>query len=109
MNKNLLYSTDIIEHDPAIYNAITALDDKYPNAIAIFGGALRAYDYINCDEPSFEKFVAYLPTVAKNAKFYRWHEGTVGALRRFCHLCLVDPMLVELYLGMSLNELCQIK
>lgn len=43
-------------------------------------------------------------SVVKNAIFYKWHEGTVGAVRRFCHLCLVDPALVELYFGMSIVD-----
>lgn len=98
-------STDFKWYDSGVHNAIMALDAKYSNAIPIFGGALGAYNHINGDNPDFSSFVRCLPSVAHNAIFFHWHEGVVGALRRFCHLCYVDPDLVELYLGMSLAEL----
>lgn len=107
MHKSM-YSTDFIWYNEGVHNAIMSLDAKYPNAIPVFGGALGAYDYINCDNPDFHKFAMCLSSVAHNATFFHWHEGVVGALRRFCHLCLVDPDLVELYLGMSLAELCEV-
>lgn len=92
-------------YDEGVHNAIVSLSDKYPNAIPIFGGALHAYNCVNCDTPNFHEFVSYIPNVIHSAKFYHWHEGVVGAIRRFCHLCFVDPCLVEIYLGMSLAEL----
>lgn len=106
MSKNLMYSEDFQWYDPAIYNAIMALDNKYPNAIPVFGGALGAYNHINSEHPDFNKFIRCLPEVVHSAKFYSWHEGIVGAVRRFCHLCLVDPNLVEVYIGVSLDEFC---
>lgn len=106
MNKQQ-YSDDFIWCDQNIYNAITALDNKYPNAIPVFGGALSAYNYINSDNPNFDKFISCIPTVIQNAQFYNWHEGVVGAIRRFCRLCLVDPALVEVYIGMPLEALVQ--
>ena len=104
MNK----STDTTWYDPAVYNAIIALDAKYPNAIPVFGGALGAYEHINSEHPNIKAFVFCLPEVVHSAKFHKWHEGTVGAVRRFCHLCLVDPQLVELYIGMPLHEFCEV-
>lgn len=98
-------SNDFIWYDKSVYNAITALDAKYPNAIPVFGGALGAYEYINSSTPDFDKFISCMVRVIDDAKFYNWHEGVVGALRRFCRLCYVDPALVELYIGMSFNEL----
>lgn len=98
-------SDDFIWYDKNIYNAIATLDVKYPNAIPIFGGALGAYEYINSSTPDFDKFVVCMTSVIHNAKFYNWHEGVVGALHRFCRLCLVDPALVELYIGMRFEEL----
>lgn len=91
-------------YNEGVHRAITALDEKYPNAIAIFGGALSAYNYVNCDNPDFKQFALYLPNVINNSKLYQWHEGVIGALRRFCRLCLVDPYLVELYIGMLFEE-----
>ena len=100
-----MYSEDFQWYDPVVYNAITALDNKYPNAIPVFGGALGAYNCINSDTPDLKQFVSYLPSVIHSAKFHKWHEGTVGALRRFCHLCFVDPSLIEAYIGYSFDEL----
>lgn len=87
-------SKDIQWYDKDVYNAINTLSTKYSNAIPVFGGALGVYEYINSDHPNFNA----LPSVVKNAIFYKWQ----GAVRRFCRLCLVDPALVELYFGMSI-------
>lgn len=86
-----------------IHDHIIALSNKYPkeNVVAIFGGALYAYEHVN----NFEKFVEYLQGVAHSAVFFKWHKGVADALRTFCHICYVDPTLVELYLGIHFNEL----
>lgn len=99
-----MYSTDIKWYNDGVYNAITALAEKHDNAIPVFGGALGAYEYINSDNPDFKSFVGYLPSVVSGAKFFKWYEGVVGALRTFCHLCFVDPALIECYIGMSFEE-----
>ena len=97
------YSEDFQWYNQGVCNAITALNGKYHNAIPIFGSALQAYEY----NPDLDKFVAKLPDVAISAKFYGWYEGVVGALYRFCHLCLIDPALIEAYIGMSFATLCE--
>ena len=83
---------------------IEGLGEKYNNAIPVFAPALWAYEAVSNESPNFEKFVSYLPAVVGNADFFKWHEGIPGALRRFCHICLVDPTLVEVYLGMPFEE-----
>lgn len=103
----MLNQSDFIWYDQGVYNAIMALDSKHDNAIPIFGGALSAYNHINCDKPDYGKFIRCLITAAKDAKFYRWHEGPIGAMRTFCRLCFIDPMLIELYIGMSLAEVAE--
>ena len=102
--KNAMYSNDILWYDPMIKSAVESLAEKYSNAIPIFGGALGAYNYVNSDTPDFKSFMLCLSHVASSAKFFKWHEGVAGAVRRFCRICLVDPALVELYLGARLNE-----
>ena len=97
MNKSA-YVADINDH--AVYNAIMALADEHHNAIPIFGGALRV-------EGNLDNLIACIPHVVHDAKFFKWHEGVVGAIRRFCHLCFVDPALVETYIGMSFEELVE--
>lgn len=85
---------------------IEELDNKYPNTIPVFGGALWAYEYAK--KSDIKTFVTYLPHVISEAKFRGWHEGAVGALRRFCRICLVDPMLIEAYLGIKFEELIKL-
>lgn len=77
--------------------AIEALDEKYPNAIPIFGGAIWV--------DNLEKLVGSLPSVISGAKFFKWHAGQVAACRTFCHLCGYDPALIEVYLGIRFEEL----
>ena len=95
---------DFVWYDKSVYNAIIALDDKHSNAIEIFGGALGAYEYVNCDEPDFERFVKSLFSIIDDVKFFGWHEGVAGALRTFCRLCYIDPALIECYTGAYFEE-----
>lgn len=86
-----------------VKHTIEVLDSKYGNAIPIFGGALWVYHNNTFDN---QRFVAGLSHVAKTAAFFKWHEGVVGAMRRYCHICMVDPAMVEVGLGMKLEEIC---
>lgn len=88
---------DFIRHE------IECLDSKYPNAIPIFGGALWVYHDNTMD---WSRLISGLPHIVHSAKFFKWHEGVLGALHRYCHICMVDPMLVEVALGMKLEDLC---
>lgn len=82
---------------------IEVLQSKHSNAIPIFGGALWVYHDNDFDS---QRFIAGISHIAHNAKFFNWHEGVAGALRRYCHICMVDPMIVEVELGMKFEELC---
>ena len=99
------YSDDIIWYDQAVHSAIVALDDKYGNAIPIFGGALGAYNCI--ERGDIAGFVGYFPDLIDSAKFFKWHENTATVLRRFCHLCFVDPVIIEVYLGRTFHQIEQ--
>lgn len=85
-----------------IKHNIECLDSKYPNAIPVFGGALWVYHDNAFDS---QRFIAGLSHVTENAKFFKWHEGIAGAMRRYCHICMVDPIVVEATLGMKFEEL----
>ena len=74
-----------------------ALNEQYPNAIAIFGGAIFVKD--------IDGIIASLSHIIKTAPFFEWHESVADACRRFCHLCDTDPMLIELYMGMTFETL----
>lgn len=101
MNRSM-YSDDILWYDPSIKSAIEALDDKYPNAIPVFGGALSAARYVNCGIPEMSKFISFLADAVRNAEFFGWHEGAIDVVKRFCDLCHVDYALIEAYLGVNL-------
>lgn len=77
--------------------AIIDLDDKYPNAIAIFGGARLVQ---NIDD-----IVGMLPTVVRTAKFFQWHETPANTCRTFCTLCFIDPALVECFIGTKFEKI----
>ena len=88
-----------------IEQQLISMNEKYPNAIAVLGGAYFAQESAKCGD--IATFVEFLPHVAQSAKFLEWHNGVAGALRQFCHLCLVDPALIEVYLGATFNEIAR--
>lgn len=62
---------------------------------------------IHDDNIDFEAFVVKgIGTMLRNAMFYGWHEPLAKACRDFCHICMVDPMLVEAYCGMKFEQFC---
>lgn len=83
----------------ATMRMIEDLDEKYGNAIPIFGGALWVHD--------IETLVSSLPHIIHSAKFFGWHDTLAGACRTFCSLCFTDYMLVEAYIGIRFEELCK--
>ena len=76
---------------------VEKLDERYPNAIPIFGGAIWVKNMAD--------IVRMLPGVIHSAKFFGWHAGLVNACNTFCHLCGYDPALVEVYIGTKFEQL----
>lgn len=101
MNKQV--STDTLWYDQSVYNSIMALDSKYNNAIPVFGGALGAFNALEVGD--MDRFEALMTNAVDNAKFYKWHESPVEVARRFCHICCVDPMLIEAYLCETFEDI----
>lgn len=93
-------------HNESVHRAVCSLVNKYDNAALIFGTAVIAFDYINCDEPDYKKFINRLRNVAYDAADCKWHEGVVGAVRRFCDICLADITVIEALTDMSIEEFC---
>jgi len=87
-----------------IQRNILALEDKHDNAVAVMGGAYWAAQEVHNDEPDFDKFVEYLSNMLIDYDFFGWHEPKPQAMRTFCKLAMVDPALVEAYLGMKFDE-----
>ncbi len=102
MSMSKIYADEsIMWYDPSIKSAIEELDDQYPNAIPVFGGALSAAKYVHGDTFDLSKFCNLLANAIDNATFFGWHESSTEVARRFCHLCYIDPSLVEAYLGIE--------
>jgi len=87
-----------------IKDKIVNLAMEYDYAIEVMNGAYWAAQEVHCDNPDFNKFVEYLFNMIINVKFWDWHESIPQAMRTFCNLAMVDPMLVEAYLGMKFEE-----
>lgn len=88
--------------DKSTQSRLAELQKSFRNAIPLFGGACWATSTIANGD--FEGFCWYLPGIVKSAKFWGWSGSIESALVTFCDLCLVDPKLVELYLGMTFAE-----
>lgn len=88
-----------------IKDNILALEDKYENSVAVMGGAYWAAQEVHRDKPNFSKFVEYLSNMVHDYAFFGWHEPIPQAMRTFCKLAMVDPALVEAYLGMKFEEM----
>lgn len=89
-----------------IKDSIMTLQDKYDNAVAVMGGAYWAAQEVHNDKPNFNKFIEYLSNMLIDYDFFGWHESKPKAMRTFCKLAMVDPALVEVYVGMKFEEVC---
>lgn len=106
MNKQLLHSEDIVAYDTSIKAAVEHLDAQHPgeHVIAIFGGAI----WEDTHNINLEQFSKHLVQLAHNAVFFKWHKGIVDAMRTYCHLCYIDPALIECYWGQYFDEFAKL-
>lgn len=84
----------------SIIETLESMEQKHPNTIPVLGFCRFAVNSAD----NLSDFIQFIPNVAFNARFYNYDMGIANALRTFCHLCFVDPMLVEVYLGMTFEE-----
>lgn len=70
-----------------------------PRSIEIYGGA---YHLCANGNPSMEEVAHTLVSAIRSAKFFEPATETETIIRNFCHLLLIDPMLMEVYLGVRL-------
>ena len=98
MDKSM-YQIDNSGYRQAIIEKVESLD----NGPAIFGGTLWAYQYV--EDNDLHSFCKMLSDVVFNVQFYRSKYGIAQAMRIFCNICLVDPMLIEAYLDTSFNDI----
>ena len=87
-----------------IQHRVESLDNKHPHAVAIFRGSMWVYD--EEDNFNFERFIKSLAEVPVDAKIYNWHDTPANAMRTFCHICMVDPVTIEVYMGKKFEEIC---
>ena len=90
---------EIIKHN------IEALEAKHENAIAVMGGAYWAAQEVHKDNPDFKAFLSFMDGMLWSARFFKWHESLAKACKTFCHLAMVDPMLVEAYIGIRFEDM----
>lgn len=65
-------------------------DNGEKNVYAIYGGARIAYDAVHF-KGDIDRFLGLLKNCVKIAAFYGVEP--LEAAKKFCHLCMVDPML----------------
>jgi hypothetical protein len=87
-----------------IRHKIEAMEAQHENSIAVMSGAYFAAQEVHKDKPDFEAFLSFMDGMLSHAKFFKWHESLPQACRTFCHLAMVDPMLVETYIGMKFED-----
>lgn len=75
------------------------------SAISVLGGAAFAASAMEAGD--WEGFCRFLLNVPSFATPTSWPNGIQDAMETFCHICMVDPRLVEVYLGATFAELCQ--
>lgn len=98
MNK-AMYAADNSGYRQVLIEKVEAIK----NGPEIFGGVLLGYRYI--EDNDLHSFCQMLSTVIFEAQFCHWEQGIAHALKVFCELCLVDYMLIEVYLGTSFNDI----
>ena len=97
----------IYEREKVAESYILNLDKQYDdNAIVILGGAVFASSAIKSMD--YDTFTEHLMKVPGNCVFWGWNNGIEDALNHFCHACMVDPKLIEVYLGITFAEIANI-
>lgn len=71
-------------------------------SIAIYGGA---YHYALEENTSIENLISILEVAIHDAKFFTPQCKPSVIAKNFCHLLLIDPMLIEAYLGIRFSSL----
>lgn len=59
------------------------------------------------DGDDLDKIVLYLPTIIRNAEFFKWHDTLANACRVFCRCLFIDPMLIEAYIQTTFEDLVE--
>lgn len=86
---------------------IEKLSEQHKHFIPIFGGAYHAVEYAQPETMDLHQFVGYLASVPRSAKFWGWEKGIEDALNTFCHLCMINPALIESYLNTRFSEIAR--
>ena len=77
------------------YQVLHDMDKTRPNVFPMFGGAVYVH--------TIDDLIDYLPNVISWSR--RKGYNIIDNIHTFCHLCYIDPMLVEAYIGMRFEEL----
>lgn len=90
-----------MREEKRIERMLERLSENNRGVYPIFGGA-----FLVCanEVPDIECLIRCLPSVVTNARFWGWQKGVNHALRTFCHICCVDPRLIEMCIGISFDD-----
>ena len=94
----------LVDYNEQTRAMINNIADQFPDESvhAIFGGA------VFIDHTDIDTIVDTLPRLMQSAKFFKWSKGIADACRTYCHICLIDPALIEAYIGMRFEALAEI-
>lgn len=108
MNNNKINKSSSIMDD-IILNNLRAYSKRHDgvNAIPVMLPPCEVSVWLHSDNPDFEAFVIKgIGRMLQGAMLHDWEESLAKACRDYCHICMVDPMLVEAYLQMRFEEFC---
>lgn len=71
-----------------------------PKSIPIYGGVYHLYNYT--DEPSLDEVIRCINEAVRSAAFFEPDTAPQTVARNVCALCLIDPMLIEVYAGVRI-------
>lgn len=71
-----------------------------PKSIPVYGGVYHLYTHE--DEPSLSSIIDCINECVRSAKFYEPETAPEVVVRNVCHLCFIDPMIIEAYVGVRI-------
>lgn len=95
----------LYDEDAGAYNRLYALQKTYPYAVPVLGGAIYASTAAKMGD--MDALVGWMAHAldTRDYKVQHWEGGIVSICENFCHVCLVDPKLVEAYMGMTFADI----
>ena len=81
----------------ATYQILCDMSKTQPDVIPMYGGAV----YVS----TIDELISCLPHIISYSRIKDY--DIIDSINTFCHICLMDPMLVQAYIGTAFEELIQ--